>query len=255
MTRFRASVADYCRALVVVFQSSWGWIPILFISSLAFSFGYGAMTEGKYILAVILYVVGVGVVTVKANHDFRTHELSKPIATIIIVVAVAILGGLFAWTKWTSKAVAPLTLTFRRPTKVEWQITNDSDKIVARDVLYYFGLWSLDNPSAGTRPTDPLLMPVRRIDFINPKDSAGGLVFDLGLNIRPDERFFGIATINCPGCEEQAFWLYINNGHGGWFAKMEGTSRGKEVPMGAIVVNTDASLERLVPTNQRIPIN
>jgi energy-coupling factor transporter transmembrane protein EcfT len=105
MARFFLSVRNYRQALRELWNSLWAWVPILFIAALVCSFGYGAMTEGKYILALILYAVGAVAVGAKAIHDYRTHPLRRQLNVIIVSVTVIILACLIWWTAYeNSKA-------------------------------------------------------------------------------------------------------------------------------------------------------
>src|SRR5712692_6723497 len=88
--RFFLSVRNYRQAIRELWRSAWAWVPILFIAGVAFSFGYGAMTEGKYILAVILYAFGAVGAGAKAIHDYRTHTLRREINVIIVFVTSAV---------------------------------------------------------------------------------------------------------------------------------------------------------------------
>ncbi len=103
MARFFLSVGNYRQACRELWKSLWAWAAILFITGLLFSFGYGAMTEGKYILAVIFYVLGGAAVGARAIYDYRAHVLRKQISVIITLVTAVIVVGLISWTVYESK--------------------------------------------------------------------------------------------------------------------------------------------------------
>jgi hypothetical protein len=147
---------------------------------------------------------------------------------------------------------------FVNPNNAEWRIVNHSRSTVS-DVSYWFALVNIDKGdfTAGKFPYSPLQIPVRKIDFINPGDTAGAIILDssIGASVGLGDRLFGTATFDCPGCKERSYWLFIKHGHGGWFAEMPGQSvRGLSLPIGRIAANTDQELERLVPSSSRRPI-
>jgi hypothetical protein len=100
MRKFFAKVARFRAASKVVFHSVWAWVSLLVISPTLLAFGLGAMSEGKYILALAFYFVAVGVVALKAIYDWRAHELKKEIAIIVITFSSVVLLGLSGWTAW-----------------------------------------------------------------------------------------------------------------------------------------------------------
>lgn len=156
-----------------------------------------------------------------------------------------------------------LRLSFSGPKNAAWEISNDSSSAIARDVRFWFILIDLDQPNPDGLgppyfgPVQALRIPPEKIDFINPGHSAGGGVLSLDLlrKVNIGDRLFGTADIACPGCEDQSYWVYIEQGKGGWYAKMHGrTSRGLTLPIGAILMDANTELEKLVPLPTRIPI-
>ena len=103
MARFFLSVGNYRQAARELWNSLWSWVPILFVAGLVLSFGYGAMTEGKYILAAVLYLAAAVVIGGKAIHDYRTHVLRKEISVIISLATIIMLGGLIWWVIYQSR--------------------------------------------------------------------------------------------------------------------------------------------------------
>ena len=124
---------------------------------------------------------------------------------------------------------------------IEWRIKNLSSEVV-QPLLYHYALFDLDNPQLNAGGP-AIQMPVKRIDFINPESQVGEVI-NLSLEGR---RLFGVASINCPGCKERGYWIYIDH-TGGWFAEMTGyDTRGLAIPYSA-VANDDKEMEKLVPS-------
>jgi hypothetical protein len=155
-----------------------------------------------------------------------------------------------------------LSMFFVNPRYPEWRIENKS-AVVVEHALYWFALIDLDQPDlnstpnlAGTvTPYAPLRIPVQQADFINPGDVAGALVFpvDLIQKIKVGDRIFGAAQLECPGCKDRGYWLYMKYGYDGWFSEMRGhTARGVEIK--PPVQNTDEELEKIVPSAMRMQI-
>jgi hypothetical protein len=136
----------------------------------------------------------------------------------------------------------PLVMSLVKPGRfIEWRIENLSNQVV-QPVLYHYALWNLDNPQLNAAGP-AIQIPVRRIDFINPERPVGGI-----MNLSSESgRLFGVASINCPGCKERGYWIYIDH-TGGWFAEMIGyDTRGLVFPYSA-VANDDKEMEKLVPS-------
>lgn len=149
----------------------------------------------------------------------------------------------------------PVTLTFVNKLDLEWRIS-DVSKDTVRDVLYYFGLFNLDRPELNRRTLDnggvgiePFRIVVQKADFVNPGEPIGGRVLPSGMEsmIRPGERIFGYAFINCPGCKRSEYWLYFKSGEGGWFSKARS---GMVLPSG-VLSDPIKTLDSLVPHNLR----
>ena len=139
----------------------------------------------------------------------------------------------------------PLLMTLIKPGRfIELRIKNQSNEVV-QPALYYYGLWDLDNPQLNSGGP-AIQIPVRRIDFINPETEVGEM-----MNLSPEgRRLLGVASINCPGCKERGYWIYIDH-TGGWFAEMLGyDTRGLVIPYAA-VGNDDKELDKLVPPEIR----
>ena len=129
---------------------------------------------------------------------------------------------------------------------IEWRIQNTSSNVV-QTVLYYYGLWDLDTPQANS--SGPAVeMPVRRVDFINPGKSVGEV-----LNLPPGaNRLFGVALLNCPGCKERGYWIYIEHGSVGWFAEINGyDQKGFAMPYSAVREEMEAMMKKVAPPPTR----
>jgi hypothetical protein len=124
---------------------------------------------------------------------------------------------------------------------VEWRVKNVSDEVV-QPVLFFYALWDLDNPQLNA--TGPAIqMPVKRIDFINPKTVVGER-----MNVSPAEhrRLLGVASIYCAGCKDRGYWIYIDY-TGGWFAEMIGYDlKGLAFPYSAFS-RDDKEIEKVAP--------
>jgi hypothetical protein len=156
--------------------------------------------------------------------------------------------------------VNSVELYFVNPANVEWRIRSTA---VVQNVLYYFGLFNLDRPELNMRTLDsgevgyePLRITVRKADFVNPDEPIGGLLLPLDMvsMIRPGERIFGFATVNCPGCKMLAYWLYFKQGEFGWFSAMQQSAHSLSIPVGGIVNRPEITIDGLVPQGARIPI-
>jgi hypothetical protein len=231
---------QYRGALAVLLESSWGWVPVLFISGLAFNFGRGAMSEQRHLLTVILYLFGVSTITAKAIYDFRTHILRKQIATIIIVIAVVILAGLFTWTRRETLAPTPpdlhgvlipdtkptperadITAKFVYPDSIALVLMNYSQAPV-RDPGYFMMLWNLDSPGR-----DPLPIPSQNFngDRIIPNQEMVPLAIVTLKKVAPlvkkGDRLFGFVTVTCPDClRPRSYYVYAVHGDRGWFTEL-----------------------------------
>jgi hypothetical protein len=155
-----------------------------------------------------------------------------------------------------------LFMSFVNPKNPEFRIENRSG-IVIEHAKYWFGLVDLDQPYLNSTPNltgtvtpyAPLRIPSQDAGFINPKEVAGALVLpeDLVQRIKSGDRIFGVAQLECPGCEDRGYWLYVKYGYDGWFSEMKGhTAKGLEMPIP--VENTDEQLEKLVPPAMRTRI-
>ena|ERR1035437_4646543 len=101
---------------------------------------------------------------------------------------------------------------------------------------------------------EPLRITVRKADFVNPDQPVGGLLLPLDMSsmIRPGERVFGFATVNCPGCKQLMYWLYFKQGRSGWFSAMQ--EHTLVIPLSEIVNKPEITMDGLVPPGARIPI-
>lgn len=98
MRRFFAQAAAYKRAFIVFWANAWSWVPVAAISGIASQFGYGAMTEGRYIVALLLYLFIIGLVAARAAYHFRSDPRHREIKRIITVLAITIFAALAYWT-------------------------------------------------------------------------------------------------------------------------------------------------------------
>lgn len=150
-----------------------------------------------------------------------------------------------------------LRMSFVNQQNAEWRITNHSSEVVM-GALFYFVVFNLDQPIVGGELMQPLQIPSAKLDFVNPGSSSGGLILppNLSRRMKTGERIFGTAELACPGCKNKGYWIYFEQGRGGWFSEMrEHTSLGLKLRMGEIAANPEAELEKLVPRATRTQIN
>ena len=134
------------------------------------------------------------------------------------------------------------------------KVFNLSD-VTARQVLYGVGIWDIDNLE---KQVNPLPIPAKTIDFIKPHHFSGPINLFYPL-VNPGTRLFGSVSVDCADCVRgRTYWVYIEFGHGGWYAEIPGEVSGEiKVPrlVSATAVTELADSEiKSIPTEQRIPI-
>lgn len=75
------------------------WALLSVIIGAALGLGGLAMSEGKYLLADVLNVFGVGLIIGKACYDHRNHELKLHLLLIFILAGICVLVGLLSWSQ------------------------------------------------------------------------------------------------------------------------------------------------------------
>jgi hypothetical protein len=123
-----AKVDEYKNAFIVFWGSLWSWAAVGALIGLTGQFSYGAMSEGRYILALVLYLLAIGLVAARAAHQFRKHPLHKQITQIIVVVSLLIFAG-FAY--WTYSSYSKKLLHDQQSAAQEQQFADQQKKIEA----------------------------------------------------------------------------------------------------------------------------
>jgi hypothetical protein len=75
------------------------WALLSVLIGAALGMGGLAMSEGKFALADVLYIVGVGLFIAKACYDHRNHELKRQLLLIFVVTGSVMLVGLLVWSE------------------------------------------------------------------------------------------------------------------------------------------------------------
>jgi len=148
---------------------------------------------------------------------------------------------------------------------VAFRMVNESDAIV-RDAKYTFILTDLDGPrTVETKDgaTFPQLLQIPTVvnanDFLRPRDryiprelvptfpGAASVV-------KKGDRVFGYVTVTCPNCVKvRRYWLYFTHGSEiGWYSEFEAKQK-VELPIGRLLLDTEQTLNKLVPSDKRIP--
>lgn len=134
-------------------------------------------------------------------------------------------------------------------------IVNSSDSI-ARDMKWGVVLWNRDNLGN----FNPLQIPVQTFDWLkgNSESGAEDVFSRVQAQIKPGDRLFGSAFVDCPECSKgRTYFLVITFGQGGWFSEMSSAKTGgPATPITFSQAGLDAyfaAIER-VPENERMPI-
>jgi hypothetical protein len=162
----------------------------------------------------------------------------------------------------TSVEHSPLEIYFSNPENVEWKIKNSSATAI-ENIIYWFALVDLDqpylspSPMAPSAPFNPLPITSQKIEFINPGETGGAVVIPTNLmgKIKVGDRIFGTASFSYPNGTEKDYWLFFTFRESGWYAPTtKKLIRQTGLPVGALVQDTDKTLESLVPKRGRVEI-
>ncbi len=208
----------------------------------------------------LLLVAGFLIVELAFHSRWAIH-LPNSYRGVIASVAVAALITI-SWSpvrlqyqKDQPPDVIPILVS---PTEPVIVLINESAN-VAREIKWGLIVWNLDAP-AGLN--NPLQIPFQAFDFLRPHErSVPEQLFTAAIlsAVKPGNRLFGIATVTCPDCAtDRNVWVYIEYGKGGWFAPLP-TDKGVSMQqlfrlIPEIEKNISASVDEIVPANQRIPI-
>lgn len=113
------------------------------------------------------------------------------------------------------------------PANPQFWLYNEGE-ITAEQPKYGFVIYDLDQGDI-EQPRRILQIPFKRFDdYILPRKGLGPWrVLDLSPRAQEvpiGHRVFGYVTVQCFNCEEiRAFWVFIKNGHSGWFREIAGS--------------------------------
>lgn len=192
---------------------------------------------------------------IKDNHEILTRIGTIPISPERFTKIVGIND-----TKSTRTPLdkPDLALRFIYPESPALVLINQSP-IVAKDIKWTVALWNMDLPERN----DPLPIPVSTFDWIRANNEGGPQnLFDatpIKPLLMPGNRLFGSASVCSPDCiQGRTYIVYIVWGKSGWFADVKGEKSGNIlIPKNFSKAARDLyfkTLERMIPTNSRIPI-
>jgi len=185
----------------------------------------------------------------------EVESLQGQVKTITEERIPQILGGVQDLAKPRLAPRPDLHFRLVYPKSVAVRIENDSKGGVADKPKYQITLADLDNIEGNLLP-----IPVQEGDFIRPGEAWGpNLAMELPAVkaiVKPGDRVFGYALVLCPECvKTRSYWIYIEQGKGGWYAEMTKPQFPKGLQFWVeMKKDVDAVLEELAPSASRISI-
>jgi hypothetical protein len=121
-----------------------------------------------------------------------------------------------------SKRAKP-DLLIRLVWKKEISVLMVAKNALVRSPQYSMAIWDLENPG-------PQMLPAQYTNtfndsWIKPGHGLGPMPYirlpSIAAVVKPGDRLFGFIVGTCPECERtRAYWIYVKNGEGGWFAEL-----------------------------------
>jgi hypothetical protein len=210
----------------------------------------------KFGLASAIAAMGVAIIALFVPYEWRDfptwlRRAFLLLGGLLLVGAIPLFFGL------PSVEFPLVSLRFINKQITDFQIYNSSN-IGARNIKWMLVMWDINTPAR----IDPLPIPATLFDFLGPhgRNLPVG-VFQTPLVkplIKEGDRLFGSASVMCPDCSRGfTFWVYIEWGHGGWYAEVSDMKTG-EVIYPKKATDMDAFMKSVadqIPTDRRIPID